>query len=1306
MRADEGIGRRVKRAIRLDGGRLTPTTTPGTLRAVVQRDPNGWADLEAEQLENLEKDDFENFCSDLLRYEAFERHEDPIIDGPAGRSVPDGGRDILLTIKNRPVLSKGNYQRKHYAQPLTEDAQVRTAYSCKSGKNWLDLALRDVQKRKTPGRTIEVLLQGGYFKLLINTIGMRDEAVIRTNVSGTPHAHLAAALWKRMKETNPDAGDPGSRIEILDAHDISGFLRARRPEGGSIERWAARLSLVPLLHGLDQWRVHHREDRNEPAFAEDAARTKLRDDLLAFVRRAGGNPRDRAVWLVGPPGIGKTRLILEALTSDPTVAQRARVALSSEEALNALDTQRLLIRHPSVVLIVDDCPVNQVDALASRFRAGCPPTSEACLLVITPASQHALTDVKLSPCWFLDALDAGSTSELAAGVLGALASAEEVRGIVQLSEGYPWFATLLAREARTEGRSPHDLREAAKWALASRSEAGTESELQTLRLRRARCLLAASLTRRIDWSRLSPSQREDVVRAVGLRHWEQDVMDVAMMCVRRGILRRTHGWQYKYVTPLVLEREVIAWLFDPNDGPDPGGRTLSQHGQAYLSDFFEALPRLGLSPKVVTGITRAGIEELAQATTDWDALRSADLLGARLMFMARHAPDETAHELRIRLERTSIAELRARVEERRGIMFALEELSTRLHAFDDAEASLFRLAQAENESYANNATSIWAGLFFIELNVTYRSLNERIELLERRISEADPVARMTALTGARAVLTTRAFRRVKDAIDGVRPATSPDDADRARVKTWALLATRFTDLDREVAAEAKRVALDELRGAVRSGIGHMAMATITEHLDHFTEADRVKLRDTLAAVREYDSGWLVPDDEYVQRLEELLVPKSFRQRLHQRVGAFGPVALRRNENALDDALAREGLAGEAPLQDELDWLLSDAAVRSHMFAYALGRCDEHGVLFPGLLVRARAWRKAWKGRIIFARYLGGWAEAGRSKAADAILEELRADPEDASLLVLAAIELGATDDRLGWIEAALRADQLDAACILELGRRRHWIKDVSDEVLARFVGVLLEGTLAPRAAAALEILVDHVNNRPDSSALLQPFVLRALERLAPERLDGMTDYYWELGAVLLIEQGNSARVAELAVIALSRPSGSSDHAWKALHCAAERDSLAAWHAVAAALAKREAGAGRLLLSFRFHRSSFLWPCENVLSWIGRDERRGRMIVSLLRPCGAQLDPIVRELVLRFGPQSSVANEIFARIESTDGVVASLADHDTRQIERARSWLNDPEPHIRAFTERLIDSLTKSHDEDAAHEEDERRRWGT
>ncbi len=116
----------------------------------------------------------------------------------------------------------------------------------------------------------------------------------------------------------------------------------------------------------------------------------------------------------------------------------------------------------------------------------------------------------------------------------------------------------------------------------------------------------------------------------------------------------------------------------------------------------------------------------------------------------------------------------------------------------------------------------------------------------------------------------------------------------ARVRAWTLLAERFSDPDSYVAAKAKREVAGELRGAVRAGMGDHAMATLAAHLADFTESERVQLRDALEAVRTYDAGWLAPGGEYPGRLEALLAPSSFKERLRQRVGAWGPAALRKN----------------------------------------------------------------------------------------------------------------------------------------------------------------------------------------------------------------------------------------------------------------------------------------------------------------------------------------------------------------------------------------------------------------------------
>ena len=95
---------------------------------------------------------------------------------------------------------------------------------------------------------------------------------------------------------------------------------------------------------------------------------------------------------------------------------------------------------------------------------------------------------------------------------------------------------------------------------------------------------------------------------------------------------------------------------------------------------------------------------------------------------------------------------------------------------------------------------------------------------------------------------------------------------------------------------------------------------------------------------------------------------------------------------------------------------------------------------------------------------------------------------------------------------------------------------------------------------------------------------------------------------------------------------------------------------------------------------------------------------LIRPHEMVFPPVLRDLIIRFGPLSSVAETISARVHSTEGGgVSSLATHDQEQLERVRSWAKDSNDDVRRFAQQLIESLEASRLLHAAEEEDYRRR---
>jgi hypothetical protein len=1280
---------------------------------VARHTSNGWQDLRSEGLLELKKTEFQEFCVAVVKYEAYDRHDDPLVG--AGEDGPDGGRDLLVTIAKAPQTTKRDYQRLHHLAPLTEDPVVglprtRTAYSCKSGKNWLKLALDDAQKRGE--RAIEVLAEGGYFKLLINRPGKLDHKYIRDGKQLTPHEHLRVVLWDRLKERNADTADPGPRIQIVDADAIATYLRARQPEGGDVDRWAERLDLVLELKSLDEWRRVHVADRQQPEFEEDDERAAVRREALILLASGSLHSEDRVACIVGKPGVGKTRLVIEALSSDAALAQRVRVALSPEEARDAIDARRLLRKHRDIILVIDDCFVNEVHDVASRFRAAAAAAQEgsrARMVLLVPASFDAVrADLPGIKVWSLTPLDSEHVRAVVEGEIGRNKNDADVVAIARFSEGFPWFACLLAIEFNEAGRAPTSMREAALFAIASRREASSPHDLEALRLRRARSLLVVSLTSAVDWDALGLDTQERLARAVGLSRW-QDVVDAAVECERRGILRRSLGWQLKYVTPQVLEREIIAWLLGPG-GPDPGGRTLSRFAEDYLEELFLTLARVGLPADVVAGIADVALLDLVEAAADLSSLRVVGLLGARLWFVARHRPAETARELVRRIESTGLDELRAKLAVRRGLVWALEVLSGRAESFEDAEAALFRLACAENEALGNNATRIWAGLFFVDIGAIHRSLARRIGSLEQHLLDEDAVARLVALKGVEAVITMYPTRMASDPGEGPWLRPTSDEAREGRLRAWNLLAGRFADSDAAVAGAAKKLAIEQLRSAIHFGVGAEVMLLLAGRAEGFSRDERVRLREKLEEVRAYDLAYLDAELEQLQQLEGAIAPASFGERLRQRVGVWGPAALRGDDAHIDDALVEEGLQGDAPLRAELEWLLTDHAQRSHILAYAMGRCDSEGILLEDLRRLAKVNPGSWKAQALVARYIGGMAQAGRRERAEALMRQLRLDPDEATQAALALVELGPGQDleHLRWLQGAIRRGAIASFAIAELGRRRTWLAGVGDEAFVGFVSALVdagaEGDTTECVTAALGFLVDRYEQSTPPAAVYE-LLDRILERLAPISVNGMADHHWELAAKFLVSAGQATRVAELAVVALSRSAGSNDFAWASLHRAAESDPSGAFGAVARGLDARGPG-DHLLVAFWYHRQPFAWPTAEVLAWVGDDERRARAAAGLVRVHGDELPEPLRALIRRFGAHGSVAREIMARIESTDGIVPSLADHDLKQLTRARLWLRDPDASVATFAKTLVDELERSHERHAAYEENQRRRFGT
>jgi hypothetical protein len=205
-------------------------------------------------------------------------------------------------------------------------------------------------------RSLDTIAEGGWLVLVTHLrLAPVDHGPVVTEVAGA----IAA-------QTGLDAALVAQQIVLKDANKLASSLADHpfmlHPE--------TRATLgLPILDGLvdtDEWLVKHGEERALPSFVADDFRTGALAQLRSLVDVGADDPT--VAWVWGPPGAGKTRLVAEAIQANPTARMRA---LFSEDVDSGIRTIRSdeLPKRPGALLIVDECPRDEVETLAASFLA-------------------------------------------------------------------------------------------------------------------------------------------------------------------------------------------------------------------------------------------------------------------------------------------------------------------------------------------------------------------------------------------------------------------------------------------------------------------------------------------------------------------------------------------------------------------------------------------------------------------------------------------------------------------------------------------------------------------------------------------------------------------------------------------------------------------------------------------------------------------------------------------------------------------------------------------------------------------------
>lgn len=666
---------------------------------------------------------------------------------------------------------------------------------------------------------------------------------------------------------------------------------------------------------------------------------------------------------------------------------------------------------------------------------------------------------------------------------------------------------------------------------------------------------------------------------------------------------------------------------------------------------------------------------------------------------------------------------------RRSIVWALEGLVIWKELFQDSARLLLLLAEAENESWGNNATGIFVRIFANARGAvasTEATPEERFPILKEALSSDSKARRMLAIKACNAGLETQNFSRPVGAeYQGLRSEPhfwqpkSYAEIHEAYSRVWNLLTEKLDGLAEDERAEAITVLLNKA-----SSIGRIAplTETVIATLEQLLRKSYITTQQLQKVVARFlmrkGAGKSPETQERWKKLRDDLEPRDFHATM-QRYVALDLIEDKFDENAnyVDQAVAKiESLAQEAVaspdiLWPELTWLMTTEAQRGLEFGFALGTYDKEFSLLPALL---EVQRKA-EGTNVSAFFLSGYFRALRQASKqewEHTLDRLRSDDKLKLLIPELTWRSGITN------QSALRV--LDLAKNGEIQPAYFQIfcyglelQNLSESVFQQWIEYLLSIDDAFIANITTHLFHTYYIRKKDGPQISQDLTLRVLTQPAlfkphgANQMDQMNDYYWANIASRYVGNypENSITLASTIVehfgeegtILGGFPSSSQkvlgeitkihpNQVWDLvkIHLGFPIDSRA-FHI------KEWLRGGSLSLGDPIDEGELarISP-DRIWEWVDEDvENRAWYLATFVPPmltAEKGKTPLARELLVRYGERDDVRRNLQANF-GTEGWVGNASDHFREKKQHLQELsANEHHPNVLRWLNEYIENL--------------------
>lgn len=1212
-----------------------------------------------EHLLRLSADEAVLFFADLLRAEA-RRLGLPVtsVNISSRTNVPDGGVDAAI---DSPVPAESGLA-----------ATGRSVFQLKAGdfKPWQAAVIHDELFGHGAPATKDSL--GAPVRACMDAVG--KYVLVCTGADLTEQQRTDSIGHIRAAFTQCGYQDP--RVDVLSQNQLIALLQP-----------LPSLSLAINGNGGGPFETFRRwsdHDQMRMPFKPGQPQADLMSGLAAELR---GHQAAIHLHVRGEPGIGKTRLVLEALRQDDL----APLVIYCDGPAKIRDSELLfaLLRDDnpfSLILVVDECDADTRSMLWDKLKHVGPRVKFVSVYSDFDDTTGNTAYITAPP------LDADHIIEILSEYLPA---AESASRWAEFCSGSPRVAHVVGLNLRN---NPDDLLKSPDTVrIWDRYIVGGDNPDSPQVRQRITVLRRLALFKRFGFG---PAVIEEA-KAIAALCAQDDASitwgrfeEIVHELRARKILQGEHTL---YITPKLLHIKLWVDWWDVHGGSfvlDDLVRAVPSR----LLDWFFEMARYAEESQAAQKVFKTLLDEDGP-------FQQAGLLkdprGARFFLsLTEAAPAVALQSLKNTVGTWSKGELLEFTTGRREVVWALERIVVWRELFPDAARLLLKLAEAENEKHiSNNATGVFADLFTPgqgPVAPTEASPEERFPVLKEAVSHESKECRHVGLLACGHALQTGHFSRIVGAeYQGLRrqpqlwmPKTWGELFDAYR-RVWYLLVERLDQMPEDERKQAVDVLLHNTRGlAYIANLSKMVTDTL-EDLASRPYVDRRQIIKVVETVLHYDGKGMEPErrEPWLQ-LQRSLVTDDFHSLILRYVGMdlledrFDEVGQHTDKaQPKIDALAQQAVENPELLKPELAWLVTEEAKNGYSFGYSLGTRDKAFSLLPDLLT---AQRSASTGVSMF--FLGGYFRALKERSEgqwEEQMDMLAADPILRPHVPELTWRSGLTDRAASRILALAKTGAI-AEHTFRFYSYGGVIRQLSADRFVEWIDFLLGAGTQTAAACAVELCHFYYLMSEPKVPLPNDLVFRVLTAPAlflpteDRRNATREEYDWAEVGSAYVEQ-HPERSVELAAVMLAHFRGEGtivggfhSQTDKVLHEILKRCPSNVWRIVAGYLGPPVDSRAFHIYHWLREGALALIPAEPVWEWVEEDIEKRAWYIANFVPKAFPGDPksaSAREVLVRYGAREDVRNNLMANF-STEGWTGPESNHLQGTLEKLRTWKKD------------------------------------